>query len=162
MEQHQLKQGTTDRLLQISLIFLSKLKSKVRRFGSDPSIPDLLYGALPCTGGSTYVRLSWHVGPKTRTKIRKHWAIFRVLWCNFVTVARRCRAKGGSVAFEWPRRCSYWKRRNVQRFIREYGLEAVNFDGCAYALGGIQRQLSLQVGPAGEHETIDRRGSTDP
>ena len=43
---------------------------------SNLGVPTLLFGALPCTGGSPFQRLNWKVGPETRTKIRRHWAIF--------------------------------------------------------------------------------------
>ena len=49
-------------------------------------------------------------------------------------VARACRANGGSIALEWPRRCAYWHKRSVQAFMREFGIQAHHLDGCAYGL----------------------------
>ena len=97
-------------------------------------IPTLLFAALPCTGGSPYVNLNWRLGPSTRAKIRRHWVVFRILWRNFVTTAERCIANGGHIAIEWPRRCAYWHKPEVQRFMRRYGLQPYHFDGCAYGL----------------------------
>jgi len=107
---------------------------------SDPSIPTLLFGALPCTGGSTYVNLNWRLGPRTRTKIRKHWRTFAILWRNFVATAERCLANGGHVAIEWPRRCAYWRKRSVREFLTKHNLSSYHFDGCAYGLVSSQRR----------------------
>ena len=91
-----------------------------RRLGltSDPRIPTLLFGVLPCTGGSPYVNLNYGLGPETKAKIRRHWATFSKLWIDFVVAAEHCITHGGHVAFEWPRRCAYWRKRSVQAFIR--------------------------------------------
>ena len=97
-------------------------------------MPTLLFGALPCIGGSPYVNLNWHLGPATRGKIRAHWAIFHKLWANFMLVAQACRANGGSISFEWPRRCAYWHKRSVKTFMREYGIQEHHLDGCAFGL----------------------------
>ena len=83
-----------------------------------PSAIIVLFGALPCTGGRQWQRLNLHRGnAATRRKILDHRKVFRVLWRNFVTVAERCIALGGGVAFEWPRTCTYWHNRSVRAFI---------------------------------------------
>ena len=94
----------------------------------------MLFGAIPCTGGSPYQFLNWYLGPKTRNKIREHRRIFRVLWRNFVTVADRCRANGGRIAIEWPRAYLYWRDRHVKAAVSRWGLQSFNFDGCMYGL----------------------------
>jgi len=104
---------------------------------AEPGVPVLLFGALPCTGGSPWQNLNWHVGPKTRSKIRAHRAVFRKLWRNFGIVAQACRANGGRIALEWPRRCAYWRQRNVQSFLRDYDLRLHHFDGCRFNLRSI-------------------------
>ena len=101
---------------------------------SDSAMPTLLFGALPCTGGSPYQFLNWRLGPKTRAKIRRHRAIFRVLWRHFVIVADACRRNGGKVAFEWPRGCLYWKDRRVKAFLRRTAAQSYDFDGCMFGL----------------------------
>ena len=101
---------------------------------STPGIPTLLFGALPCTGGSPYQFLNWHLGPKTRAKIRHRRALFRVLWRNFVVVADACRANGGQVAFEWPRGCTYWREVKVKSFLKRSAMQTYAFDGCMYGL----------------------------
>ena len=49
-----------------------------------PNAIVVLFGALPCTGGSQWQRLNWHRGnADTRTNILEHRKTFRVLWKNF-------------------------------------------------------------------------------
>jgi hypothetical protein len=40
----------------------------------------------------------------------------------------------GMIGFEWPRKCTYWKRPDVMTMIAELGLTCANFDGCAFGL----------------------------
>ena len=101
---------------------------------SVPGIPVLLYGSIPCTGGSTYQYINWCKGPATRTKIRKHWAVFNRLWRNFRVVADACIANGGRVAIEWPKSCAYWRHRKVQSSLRRWGCIPYHLDGCMYGL----------------------------
>ena len=101
---------------------------------SQAGIQVLLFGSIPCTGGSPYTRLNWHLGPDTRRKIRAHRALFRKLWLSFEAVAAACVANGGHIAIEWPQSCSYWKVPRVRSFIKRYALQSVSFDGCAYGL----------------------------
>ena len=110
---------------------------------SQPGIPVLLFASMPCTGGSPYVNLNWHLGPKTRSKIRAHRALFRRLWINFVVVADACMTNGGRIAIEWPRRCSYWKVNYVVSFLKRYALQPTIFDGCAY---GLVSQVKASLG----------------
>ena len=108
-----------------------------------PNATLVLFGALPCTGGSQWQRLNWHRGDAvTRRKIMGHRKVFRVLWRNFVIVAERCFALGGGVAFEWPRSCAYCHDRSVKAFIRRHNLAEVHFDGCMYGLAGSMPKTS--------------------
>ena len=49
-------------------------------------------------------------------------------------IARCVHARHGRIAVEWPRRCKYWKRPEVQNAVEEFGLENAKFDGCAVDL----------------------------
>ena len=102
-------------------------------------------GSLPCTGGSPYQHLNWRLGPKTRRKIRAHWALFSKLWDNFEQVADACIAAGGQVANEWPRACMYWRRRKVQRAMLRWGLKCYPVDGCMYGLVSSKRSTQGQL-----------------
>ena len=42
-------------------------------------------------------------------------------------VAEICLARGGCIAFEWPRGCMYWHERRVQTFMRRHSLIEVRF-----------------------------------
>ena len=102
---------------------------------STPSAVVMLFGALPCTGGSQCQYLNWFQGDaKTRAKITQHRRIFRVLWRHFVQVAEMCLEWGGCIAFEWPRGCTYWRDRRVQSFMQRHSLAEVRFDGCMFGL----------------------------
>jgi hypothetical protein len=101
---------------------------------SDPYAQVLLFGSLPCTGGSQWQNLNWGRGPATQDKIRGHWEIFGMLFANFVKVAAACTANGGRIAIEWPRACSYWSLPVVQDFIRLHALTNYDFDGCMFGL----------------------------
>ena len=119
---------------------------------SHADVPTLLFGALPCTGGSPYQRMNWYRGAKTRKKIRKHWAIFRALWRNFKIVAETCIAQGGQVAIEWPRSCTYWRRPEVKACLIKWGCSPVHFDGCMYGL--VSQQARTQGQPLRKPWTI--------
>ena len=103
---------------------------------SESDVPVLLFGALPCTGGSLCQHVNWYRGAKTRSKIRAHWALFRVLWRNFVIVADACIQHGGRIAIEWPRSCMYWRHRYVKSTLKRWDCTAHRFDGCMYGLVG--------------------------
>jgi hypothetical protein len=94
----------------------------------------LLFGAMPCTGGSAWQRLNARRGPATAEKIRCEREIADTLFDNFALVAAACRANGGNIAIEWPRGCSYWSLPKTQQFLRAYALENFDFDGCMFGL----------------------------
>ena len=108
--------------------------AKALRAVEDTDLPVLLFGALPCTGDSPYQNISWYRSPKTRRKIRAHWAVFRALWNNFHKVATSCMSRGGQIAIEWPRACAYWRRRQVRTALKRWGCQPYKFDGCMFGL----------------------------
>ena len=101
---------------------------------SVPGIPVLLFGSLPCIGGSAFQRLNWRRGPQTQAKIRAHWEEFEKLWKHYVLVAVACRANGGSLALEWPKGCAYWRERKVKLFLEHHGMQMYHLDGCMFDL----------------------------
>ena len=104
---------------------------------SDPSMPTLLFGALPCTGGSALQYINWQRGPDTQKKIRNHWLVFRRLWRNFRITAERCILHGGQIAIEWPRACRYWHERSVKSFLAKHAMHLNKLDGCMYNLRSV-------------------------
>jgi hypothetical protein len=101
---------------------------------SDPNFQVLLFGALPCTGGSQWQNINWRRGANTRHKIRSHWDVFEALFSNLRKVAAACSLNGGHIAIEWPRACAYWRRPAVKSFLRLYALVDYDFDGCMFGL----------------------------
>lgn len=108
--------------------------AKVLAAVSDPNVQVLLFGALPCTGGSQWQNINWKRGPDQQDKTQGHWDIFEVLFDNFVKVAAACSQNGGHSAIEWPCACSYWSRPVVHSFLRVYSLVDYDFDGCVFGL----------------------------
>ena len=49
-------------------------------------------------------------------------------------IAEAVHAAGGSINFEWPRSCKYWKLPFVHAFMIKYQLVPAHFDGCAFNL----------------------------
>ena len=101
---------------------------------SIPGVPTLLFGSLPCIGGSAYQRLNWHRGPKAQAKILAHWTEFDKLWEHYVLVADACRANGGRLALEWPKGCAYWRENKVKAFLARLDMRMYHLDGCMYDL----------------------------
>ena len=78
-------------------------------------------------------------GRRTQDKIKKHRALFRKLWANFVKVAEVCLLYDPSnvVAFEWPAGCLYWQFPEVQAFLNKWSFKTTTLHGCAYGLRSI-------------------------
>jgi hypothetical protein len=53
---------------------------------------------------------------------------------NFVCVSRIIKKNGGIICFEWPKQCTYWKRKDIIAMIRDLDLTRTNFCGCALGL----------------------------
>ena len=45
---------------------------------------------------------------------------------------------GKKIAIEWPTSCMYWHYHQVKKFVNQYGLRKVRFDGCMYGLVSIR------------------------
>eukprot|EP00975_Prorocentrum_lima_P007105 1526601-Prorocentrum_lima.AAC.1 len=63
-------------------------------------------------------------------RLRELWRTYRKLWRNMTILAKLVLDKGGIIAIEWPRGCSYWRDGCVRRFVAEHMLRAYDFDGC--------------------------------
>ncbi len=64
---------------------------------SDPNFQVLLFGALPCTGGSQWQNINWRRGKDTQRKIRGHGDVFETLFSNLEKVAAACSLNGLSL-----------------------------------------------------------------
>ena len=58
---------------------------------------------------------------------------------NFIIAAKLVVENNGIVCFEWPKKCTYWKRRDIQNMLNELGLEPAHFDGCSFGLKSTNR-----------------------
>ena len=96
----------------------------------------LLWGAIPCTGGSAWQNYNRQF-PSAAAKIRIHLRNFCKLFRNFKAIAREVILCGGIVVNEWPTGCSYWKRYEVTKFLAETGMNKVNLDGCMFDLKSV-------------------------
>jgi len=92
-----------------------------------------LWASLPCTGGCTWNFINART-PEGRARIRAHIALMVQLLEKFIVAARIVIKAKGFVFFEWPRRCTYWKRTDVIDMVQTLGITPTRFDGCALGL----------------------------
>ena len=93
----------------------------------------LLFTSIPCTTGCPY----WHANkarPGAKQRHRKQKRELEAILRNWLPVARQVTADGGCVAWEWPRNSPLWQHDKVKAFIKEFNLETVLFDGCAFGV----------------------------
>jgi len=76
----------------------------------------LLWGSIPCTGGCPWQKIN-RKKPGGEANLRRHFAAFKKIWDAYVKVALEVVGAGGTIAFEWPRNCSYWHWPRVKKFI---------------------------------------------
>jgi hypothetical protein len=53
---------------------------------------------------------------------------------RFVIAGKAVRKANGIIFFEWPGRCTYWKRKDVIDMTTTLQLQPTNFNGCALGL----------------------------
>lgn len=97
-----------------------------------------LWGSLPCTGGCTWNYING-MTPEGKAKIEEHIILMTQLLKNFIWAARQVKKANGIICFEWPRKCTYWKRDDIQNMINELNLKPTHFDGCAFGLKSIRK-----------------------
>jgi hypothetical protein len=101
---------------------------------------------MPCAGGSPWQTLNLALGQGIE-KIEAHWRDFRLLWGDFVIMARAVVDICGVVAIEWPERCRYWTEPQVVQFVKKLNVHQSVFHGCAY---GLVANYNLPLGQATE------------
>ena len=90
--------------------------------------PVLLFASMPCTGGSMWQHLNVKKhGPRI---LMKHRVLFNKLWAHFDILCEATYRRGGHIAIEWPRGCSYWKLPKVRALLARYLFMDASFDGC--------------------------------
>ena len=98
-----------------------------------PQAKVLLYGSLPCTGGSPW----GNVNKQTEEgfdRIKEQQKEFTKLFKNFAKLVRDNIDPRTFVAFELSRRCRYWHWPSVLAFIKRHDLQGYNFDGCMFGV----------------------------
>ena len=107
-------------------------------------IPILLWGSIPCTGGTPWARYNLRKYPETFPKrLRKLRAEWRILTYNFQRVSEIIKRRQGHWALEWPTKCSYWESPNVTQFLRNQKehIYIAKATGCAFNLTAIAGPL---------------------
>ena len=99
----------------------------------------MLHIALPCTGGCPWMTVLMSK-PGGKKQQRAHYNEMRRLWRAMLPIAAAVHAAGGTINFEWPRTCKYWKLPFVQAFLVKYKLSPAHFDGCAFNLKSIVKE----------------------
>ena len=96
-----------------------------------------LFGALPCTWGTSWQYMQEHrygKDPKYRRHMDELFEQFTKLIRNYVRLAREVTAKKGRLIFEWPAHNRLWRQALVVNMEREFKMQRVRFDGCALGL----------------------------
>ena len=93
----------------------------------------VLWGSLPCTGGCTWNYIN-ALNPGGPERIAEHVKTMKQLLTKFIYVARMVKRHDGVIIFEWPLRCTYWKRNDVMSMISELGLQPTHVHGCSLGL----------------------------
>eukprot|EP00972_Heterocapsa_arctica_P082022 12089435-Heterocapsa_arctica.AAC.1 len=66
--------------------------------------------SIPCTAGSSWQRINLRRGvAKQKRRVATLKADMHIILGNLRIVARSVRDGGGTISFEWPRRCSLWR-----------------------------------------------------
>ena len=104
-----------------------------------------VWAATPCTPWTSWCHLN---AAKLGEKFRSRLAYRRRASLRLVNAAAKCmataQASGGHCHFEWPRYASGWKRRPVQRMLKQLGMETADFDGCAFGVSASPTVLALK------------------
>ena len=61
----------------------------------------------------------------------------RRLWTAFERGATIADRRGATVVMEWPKRCDYWKDKQVVRYLAEHGYSTASVHGCAVGLTSV-------------------------
>ena len=98
-----------------------------------PQAKVLLYGSLPCTGGSPWGNVNKQT-EEGLERIKGQQKEFTKLFKNFARLVRDHLDSRTFVAFELSRRCRYWHWPSVLAFTKRHNLQGYNFDGCMFGV----------------------------
>ena len=104
----------------------------------------MLWGSIPCTGGTPWARYNLRRYPDTFPKrLRRLRAEWRMLTYNFFRVSNIIQQRKGHWVIEWPSRCSYWESPIVKQFLIKQNVHIyqAKATGCAFGLKAISGPL---------------------
>ena len=96
-------------------------------------VPILVWVSLPCTGGSTWTFVNLTI-PQNAPKVYEEKRTFLKLWSSFVNLSTGLDCCHVHYALEWPRGCTYWDMKRVQKWLDDHKCVKANFDGCRLGL----------------------------
>ena len=96
-------------------------------------VPILVWVSLPCAGGSTWTFVNLTI-PQNAPKVYEEKRKFLKLWSSFVNLSTGLDCCHVHYALEWPRGCTYWDMKRVQKWLDNHKCVKVNFDGCRLGL----------------------------
>ena len=102
----------------------------VRSIGNKGSIPVLLWASIPCTGGTAWSHINMN-HDTAKEKVKRHRSIYKRIWSAFVDLVNSMEFAKPLIAIEWPRSCTYWDDKAVDKFVIRNNMTSVKFDGCA-------------------------------
>ena len=79
-------------------------------------VPILVWVSLPCTGGSTWTFVNLTI-PQNAPKVYEEKRKFLKLWSSFVNLSTGLDCCHVHYALEWPRGCTYWDMKRVQKWL---------------------------------------------
>ena len=119
--------------------------SSIRSVRSPKYKPKLLWGSIPCTGGTPWARFNLRRYPDTfPSRLRLLRTQWRRMTYNFYHMVDIVQKRHGHWAIEWPSKCEYWQSPQVLDFLRRQRGEVyqATATGCAFNLkasSGIDR-----------------------
>jgi len=108
----------------------------ILHFISVETKPIVLFGSMPCTGGSPWqnINVKRPGGPR---RMLEHRRLMNKLWASFELLAQAIVDRRGDVCIEWPKGCSYWKLPKVRAFLARYQMLDAIFHGCMFNLQSV-------------------------
>ena len=102
----------------------------IRSIGNKGFIPVLLWASIPCTGGTAWSHINMN-HDTAKEKVKRHRSIYKRIWSAFVDLVNSMEFAKPLIAIDWPRSCTYWDDKAVDKFVIRNNMTSVKFDGCA-------------------------------
>ena len=104
-----------------------------------------LHGSIPCTPWTAWQRINLsNAKPEARERILSDRQASLEYVKTFGRLGKATIARGGSISFEWPRRCEGWKEEVAMSMMSQLNLEPIEIDGCAVGVRSKSGDPSLK------------------